>query len=113
MAHRVSTALAGPNWDAMPAHQAPNADAFGNGVSNVTSFTATAAAAHIFIARPTSTLVRITLSAPCRILANGGTDISATGFLTDAASESFSIPAGASISFQAAAADVAVQVLEG
>jgi hypothetical protein len=114
MSHRVEAAYAGPDYTPLPAHPAPDADCWGPGQSNVHSFTATSAEAYVFYPHADVTLLQIYVDGPVRMLANGGADISASGFpLAAAGYFSYSIDAGVPVSFQAVGADVHVTVLEG
>jgi hypothetical protein len=114
MSHRVEAAYAGPDYTPLPAHPAPDANAWGVGQSNVHAFTATAAAAYVFQPHADVTLLQIYVDGPVRMLANGGADISGTGFpLAAAGYYSYSIDPGVPVVFQAVGDDVHVTVLEG
>lgn len=93
-------------------HPAPNADYWGEGLSNVHVLAVTTEPI-TWNANAAATLVLIDASEAVRCLVNGAAAVSAGGFpIRPEQQSSFGIPQGASITFQAVANDTTVTILE-
>jgi len=128
MSHRVEAAYAGPDYTPLPAHPAPDANAWGDLQSNVHSFKLTAGeVAHAFQPHPDATLFQIYVSGPCLMLVDGGMVLASPEYAADnnvpncafplaaAGYYSYSVDPGKTVFFQAMpdGSDVYVTVLEG
>lgn len=125
---KTATASAFGNVFSMPAHPAPDGDAWGVLQGNCHSFKLTSGVgAHVHLPHPQTTLLQIYVSGPCYMLVNGGLILTSPELavandqvdsafpLAAAGYYSFSVDRGKHVSFQVdnGSPDVLVTVLEG